>query len=427
MSGSETWNQHHQTGCGNCGVEKSGKTIHNRDLLLPSAIHRQICANFNRCATLYTANQLETMSPRIISNEMEQRKRVLFEAVMHLPEGARLAFVESKTEGDPALRNSVLRLLAANREDSDGILDKPLYERKRSGEAPPASIGAYTVVKHLGSGGMGSVYSCRAPEGGMVAVKLLHGGLQDRQIPQRFEEERAIHSRLRHPNVCRILGGGSAERGTPFIVMELVDGEPIDAYCHRNRLAVSERLRLFSQVLAGTEYFHRAQIVHRDLKPSNVLVTTAGRVKILDFGIAKVAEHQPGFTGHGPTRTTLPLMTVRYASPEQLQRRLSGRSSDIYSLGVLLYELLTDQHPFNNECQQGATQLLAGMSSRSPDPPSAVATARISSAIDRMVLNSLQYDPSHRYGSASQFLEDLRGCLTPDKGSTHRGSYDRFR
>ena len=361
------------------------------------------------------------MSPRIISNATEQRKRAIFEAAMQLAEPARLAYIERETGGDPALRDSVLRLVAANREDSNGILDQPIYERPRTGEAVPASIGAYTVVKHLGSGGMGSVYCCRAPEGAMVAVKLLHGGLVDRQAPQRFELEREIHRRLHHPNVCRILGSGCAERGTPFLVMELIEGEPVDAYCRRHRLGVPQRLRLFSQTLAGTAYFHQANIVHRDLKPSNVLVTPAGKVKILDFGIAKVAEHEPGSTGHGPTRTSMPLMTVRYASPEQLQRLLSGRSSDVYSLGAMLYELLTGRHPFGTVYHQGAAQLLAAMASTSPAPPSAIAQAAISSGIDRMVLKALQFDPSHRYGSAGQFLDDLRGILDASESKKHAG------
>jgi serine/threonine protein kinase len=257
---------------------------------------------------------------------------------------------------------------------------------------------------------MGSVYSCRSPQGGLVAVKLVQADLPDRRGSQHFDDERAIHARLRHPNICRILGAGSAEHGTPFIVMELVDGEPIDIFCRRSRWTVSQRLRLFSQVLAGTEYFHRERIVHRDLKPSNILVTTAGNVKILDFGIAKVAEHRAGFTGHGPTHTAVPLMTLRYASPEQLERRLSGRSSDIYSLGVMLYELLTDKHPFE-EYKQGLAQLLIAMAGRSPVPPSVLAKGTISSGIDRMVLKSLQFDPKNRYGSANQFLSDLRECL----------------
>jgi len=144
-------------------------------------------------------------------------------------------------------------------------------------------------------------------------------------------------------------------------------------------------------------------------------------VKILDFGIAKVAEHEPGSTGHGPTRTSMPLMTVRYASPEQLQRLLSGRSSDVYSLGAMLYELLTGRHPFGTVYHQGAAQLLAAMASTSPAPPSAIAQAAISSGIDRMVLKALQFDPSHRYGSAGQFLDDLRGILDASESKKHAG------
>jgi eukaryotic-like serine/threonine-protein kinase len=348
------------------------------------------------------------MPRRLNLQDREKRRRAVFEAVLELPEREQIPFLERETAGDPGLRDSVLRLIAASRADRSGVLDQPVYRRPSQpphAEAPPSRIGSYTVVKHLGSGGMASVYSCRAPDGRSVAVKLLHASLHDSHFLKRFEEERAIHGRMRHPNVCRILDGGTLEHGTPFIVMELVEGQPIDTFCRRARLDVDQRLRLFSQVLAGVEYFHRQQVVHRDLKPANILVTAAGKAKILDFGISKIAGHRAGMTGHGPTRSELPLMTIRYASPEQLQQRLSGRSSDIYSLGLVLYELVAGRHPFAQELELGTAPLLAAMNRRRPAP------RELPKGVDDLVLRAIRFEPAQRYGSAGQFLDDLRRCL----------------
>lgn len=349
------------------------------------------------------------------SNDTEQRRRALFDRVMRLPDGKRAAYIERETAGEPDLREGLLRLVAASRADSSGVLDRPLVDRKPARpESAPPWIGGYKVVRRLGSGGMGTVYACReGGRGDLVAVKLLRADLQISSFLRRFEEERAIHSRLQHPNVCRILGAGAAEQGTPFIVMEMVEGDHIDAYCRRARLSPFDRLLLFSQVLAGVEYLHKQNIVHRDLKPSNILVGTDGKVSILDFGIAKIVEHRPGLTGHGATRTPLPIMTIRYASPEQLQQLVSGRASDIYALGVLLYELLTGHHPFTPEYQQGQAELVAAMAHRSPLPPGRLAGARraIPDGTDHMVLKALRFDPGQRHGSAVEFLDELRKCL----------------
>lgn len=345
----------------------------------------------------------------------EQRRRAVFDAVMKLTEGERLAFIERETAGDPDLRDSVLRLVAATRDDLNGILDRPVFQRlpqPRHADVP-AQIGRYTVVRHLGSGGMGSVYACRGSDGRMVAVKLLHASLRDDYFLDRFEEERAIHSRMRHPNVARMLDGGTAGHGTPFIVMDLVEGEPIDSFCRRTRATAEQRLQLFSQVLAGVAYFHRQQVAHRDLKPANIYVTAAGKAKILDFGIAKIVTHHAGMTGHGPTRSALQLMTIRYASPEQLMQRLSGRSSDVYALGLVLYELIAGKHPFSAELDQGAMHLLAAMRGRLPAPPSTLssAPAGLLPYVDEMVLKAIRFEPAHRHGSAGQFLEGLKRCL----------------
>lgn len=351
------------------------------------------------------------MPARPISAEFERRKRSLFEAALQLPQDRRLAYVQEQTNADAELRTAVLRLIAAEAVTSQGILDTPLHRRYDKEIAPLLRIGSYSVVSSLGTGGMGSVYCCRHPAtNDLVAVKVIHEALRVKGFLERFAQEREILTKLKHPNVCRILEAGVANHGALFIVMEMVEGRPIDAFCRS--LSTRAILRLFSQLLAGVEYFHRQQIIHRDLKPANVLVTDLGQVRILDFGIAKIIDHHPGSTGHGPTQTRSPLMTVRYASPEQLQGRLSGRASDIYALGVMIFELLTRRHPFDDEYLQGAVRLLSAMSRRSPPPASTVCPAgRISAAVDAMIARALEYDPLRRYRSAGDMLNDLRRCL----------------
>ena len=348
------------------------------------------------------------MPMRSVSHDAERKRRKLFDAALQYPENQRIAFVRREAGTDVALRDSVLRLLAASREESDGVLDRPVYNRSAMSPAElPARIARYEVVRRLGAGGMGTAYACReSGKEGLVAVKVLHADLQTDLFLQRFKEERVIQSRLRHPNVCCLLDAGTTDYGQPYLVMELVDGEPVDNYCRRFNLPLVRRLRLFSQILAGVEYFHRERVIHRDLKPSNVLVTNRDTVKILDFGIAKIVDHLPGSTGHGPTLTRQPLLTLRYASPEQLQKRLSGRASDIYALGLLLNAMVGNGHPFEAECRQGASALLTAMGERSPLPRGGA-----NPGIDAMILKALQFRPADRYRSPGLFLSDVRACL----------------
>lgn len=346
--------------------------------------------------------------------ERERRRRSLYDAAMRLPQSERAEYVERIARHDTGLRDSVLRLLRASNRKSSGILDEPIYARaQRSGRTkPPKRVGAYTVVGRIGSGGMASVYACRGANGAKVAIKLLHSALRDAEFIRQFEMERAIHSRIAHPNVCRILDSGSMEDGTPFIVMEFVNGKPIDEYCRRRQVSLRDRLLLFSQVLAGVECFHHERIVHRDLKPPNILVTGEGRAKILDFGIAKFAAHGPGMTGKGRTKSPLPLMTIRYASPEQLQKLNSGVSSDIYALGLTLYELIAEEHPFADVLKQGTQTLLAAMANRAPGRPTRrMPVSDFTTAVDRITWKALQFDPGLRYASAGEFLDALGRCL----------------
>ncbi len=352
------------------------------------------------------------MQPDPLKAAFERRKRDLFEAAMDISEANRAAFIADKTRNDPSLGEAVRRLLTSGWEESDGVLNHAVYERKSETSARmPSAIGKYAVVSHLGTGGMGSVYVCKEPgTGTQVAIKIMRSGLRTRGAREHFERERDILKRLQHPNVSRILDASVAADGTPFIVMQLVDGEPLDAFCRQKSCSVSQRLLLFSQALAGVEYFHHRDVIHRDLKPSNLFVTRSGSVQILDFGLARMIDHQKGGTGHGPTRTALPFMTIPYASPEQLSGSLSGRSSDIYSLGVICYELLTGRNPVPRQFHRNPQTMLNFISTQSPARPSQLAPG-LSQSADHLVWNALQLSPPGRYGSAGLFLEDLRKYL----------------
>jgi serine/threonine-protein kinase len=346
------------------------------------------------------------------SISFEKRKRALFEAALKLSESDRADLLGSTARTDPDLAGAVRRLLTASREGSDGVLNRPVYERNPQSPAPvPTAIGKYKVLKHLGTGGMGSVYLSRAPETAeLVAVKIIRSDIESPGARSHFERERDVLKTLGHPNVCRLLDANVAAGGTPFIVMEYIQGEPLLAFCGRNGCSVERRLLLFSQVLAGVEYVHSCNVIHRDLKPSNLLVTPEARVKILDFGLAKLIDHQKGGTGHGLTSTSLPFMTISYASPEQLSGRVSGRASDIYALGLICYELLTGRRAFSRESEQAAQSRLEALLHQTPIPPSRI-IGSLSSSIDHLITNALQFEPEGRYESAAHFLADLRRCL----------------
>lgn len=355
----------------------------------------------------------------------ERRKRQIFEAVRGLNEEQQTRALSDYAETEPELANAVRDLLSADRPDSDGILSNPPYQRPAGSTAHPKSIGKYAVERHLGAGGMGSIYGCREPESGaLVAVKIIRSDLQSRAARDHFKRERDILMRVNHPNICRILDANIADVGTPFIVMQFVDGKPMDQYCRDHRCNVDKRLLLFSQVLAGIDYLHSQNIVHRDLKPSNLLVTASGSVRILDFGIAKMVEHAKGLTGSDQTATKTAVMTLAYASPEQLIGRLSGRASDIYSLGVLCYELLTGQLPSPSEFRKNPQTLHRALSAAPPLPPSRVcAHTDIRPSMDNLVMNALEFHPEARYASVGLFLSDVRRCLEGGTVPRRRAGY----
>jgi non-specific serine/threonine protein kinase/serine/threonine-protein kinase len=318
-----------------------------------------------------------------------------------------------------------------------------LYDEKfgtrEPAETPPASlrpapaykdwqIGPYRVERELGRGGMGVVLlASRADQQyrKQVAIKLLRPGHDGDHIFRRFQNERQILANLEHPNICRLLDGGVTEEGEPYFVMEHVrNARPIDEYCTSRDLGLNERLELFRQACAAVQYAHRFLIVHRDLKPSNILVTEEGIVKLMDFGIAK--NLLAGFDDPSPQTLGIQPMTPAYASPEQLRGEPISTASDVYSLGVVLYELLTGHRPFES-AENGLPRIVQSICEDDPLPPSTIHLKgadsmasirsgkpgegfieRLRGDLDWIILMALRKDPMRRYMSVEQFSEDIR-------------------
>jgi eukaryotic-like serine/threonine-protein kinase len=282
----------------------------------------------------------------------------LFESALQIDFNERDTFLIDCCGDDTELYKEVSSLLKAD-EESKSILEGAAIDAVKtnffdniSGEfsSEGKQIGKYKLLKKIASGGMGAVYLAERTDGQFehkVAVKLIKPGMDSEQIIKRFQNERQILASLDHPNIAQLLDGGLLEGNLPYFTMEYVEGEPIDVYCDKYKLSIKERLQLFQTVCSAVQYAHRNLVIHRDLKPGNILVTSDGTVKLLDFGIAKVfgdgndIPEMAALTKHG-----LKVMTPEYASPEQMQGKTVTTSTDIYSLGVILYQLLTGQHPF---------------------------------------------------------------------------------
>ncbi|HEY4594858.1 MAG TPA: serine/threonine-protein kinase, partial [Thermoanaerobaculia bacterium] len=277
---------------------------------------------------------------------------LVFAEALDRPAAGRKAFLDEACAGDAELRTAVERLLLAD-EQSDTFLEQPvgdllgLLPEVEAGER----LGPYRLLRRLGAGGMGTVYLARREDEHYqqdVALKILRSGLQGTEAVHRFLAERQILARLEHPNIARLYDGGSTPDGRPYLVMELVEGLPVDEYCNRRQLTVDQRLDLFRRICSAVQYAHQNLLVHRDLKPGNILVTEAGEPKLLDFGIAKRLE--PGSaTQPDLTQTGSRMMTPSYASPEQVRGEAITTASDVYSLGVVLYGLLAGRLPYRVE------------------------------------------------------------------------------
>ncbi|HEX3476746.1 MAG TPA: serine/threonine-protein kinase, partial [Kofleriaceae bacterium] len=344
----------------------------------------------------------------------------LFELAVAADPGDRAAVLDAC--GDPAVRCEVESLLAAD-EQAGGFLDLP--DLPDPGEPSGTRIGPYRLVRALGEGEVSTVHLAVRDDDAYhqrVAIKLIRPGMDSRQILQRFRQERQILASLSHPNIARLLDGGSTPAGQPYFVMEYVDGEPLDVHCEQRQLPVVRRLELFGRVCQAVHFAHRNLVVHRDLKPSNILVDAEGTPKLLDFGIAKLLGPEPGLESGlalaearagvqiEPTATVARLMTPHYASPEQVQGRPVSTASDVYSLGVILYKVLTGRRPYEL-ASRSLADIERVVCEAVPPPPSQIARGRLPRDLDNIVGMAMRKEPERRYASAQELADDVRRCL----------------
>lgn len=346
-----------------------------------------------------------------------QRVKDLFLAALELRPGDRAPFLEVECNGESELRFEVESLLAAS-EEATGFLDRPAKltvlaelgpELPQPVDTLPGTrVGPYRIESAIGEGGMGTVYRATRDDqtfAQIVAIKVLHRELDRGAMLRRFQAERQILASLEHPNIARLLDAGVTADGRSYLVLEYIEGKPLTAYSEEARLSVREKLELFRQVCAAVQSAHQRLIVHRDLKPANILVTADGVPKLLDFGIAKLLDDADA----DRTATGMHLMTPAYASPEQIRAEVITTASDIYSLGVLLFELLTGDRPL--KLPTGDPLAAARMITDQEPPAPSSAVPSLAGDLDNIVLKALAKEPNRRYGSAAEFSEDIRRYL----------------
>jgi serine/threonine-protein kinase len=362
----------------------------------------------------------------------------LFHEALEQPSTERARFLDQACQGQPALRAELDRLLAAEGLAEGRITRIVSHEAKGAANALTAAgygqIGPYRLARELGRGGMGAVWLAERAEGGFrqsVALKLILPGAGGDQVIRRFRAERQILAGLRHSNIAALLDGGTTPDGRPYLVMEHIEGLPIDRYCEERNLDVRSRLELFLAVCSAVQFAHAKLIVHRDVKPQNILVTSEGVPKLLDFGIAKILAPQSPGEEIERTATGMRLLSAPYASPEQIRGQPISIATDVYSLGVLLYELLTGRLPYDVPRDEPLA-LAEAIRDSEPRRPSAgfsteapgaceAATARRTTVerlrrllvgdLDNICLLALRKEPEQRYPSVEALAEDVRRHL----------------
>ena len=380
--------------------------------------------------------------------ERWQQIRSVYEQVLALDPSQRSEQLADVAARDPQLRQEVESMLSYEERADSKFLNVPAAALLQFNlpEGPAGSrvgrrIGVYQIIEEIGQGGMGEVYRAARADGQFekqVAVKLVRRGYDSNTILERFRHERQILATLDHPNIARLLDGGTTDEGLPYLVMELIEGLPIDEYSALHKLDIANRLQLFMQVCTAVQYAHQRLVVHRDLKPTNILVSSDGVPKLLDFGIAKILDPSVG-----PEVTILHPMTPECASPEQIRGETITTASDIYSLGVVLYRLLTGSSPYRLTTHS-TNALATAVISQEPDRPS-VAILRTNSVshrhwcpegspiklirrlqgdLDHIVLKALRKEPQHRYESVERLWDDIRRHLQGLPVHARKGSWN---
>jgi eukaryotic-like serine/threonine-protein kinase len=377
---------------------------------------------------------------KIVTPERWQQIEAIFEQTLDLPAEKRSTFLQQTCDGDEELRREVESLLDSHARAGNFIDNRThFYQEFDEADVPlPQLIGPYRIVRELGRGGMGAVYLAeRADEQyqKQVAIKLIKRGMDTDSVLRHFRNERQILVGFDHPNIARLFDGGTTEDGLPYFVMEYIEGLPIDEYCNKHTLALPEYLRLFREVCAAVTYAHRHLVIHRDIKRTNILVTADGVPKLLDFGIAKILQAGDGALPF-ETMTGMRLMTPETASPEQVRGEPVTTASDVYSLGVVLYELLTGRFPYRFSSQT-PREIERAITEQAPEKPSTAVFKNQQSKIinpkfirgdlDNIVLMALRKEPARRYQSVEQTFGRYSPAFenTPGFGPRRHGQLSR--
>ena len=378
-----------------------------------------------------------------------QIRQIFDVAVEHSPKERKI-FLRAACAGDEKLRGEVESLLESHDESAD-FLQEPVVEVGRaltsvsedSGEYPQGyRVGPYQLDRCIGHGGMGSVWMASRTDHEYlkkVAIKLVRRGMDSKEILRRFRLERQVLAGLDHINIARLIDGGSTPDGLPYLVMEYVEGTPIDQYCESRKITITDRLKLFCAVCAAVQFAHQNLVVHRDIKTGNIVVTADGVPKLLDFGIAKLLRSDDSALDLAQTRPEMRPMTLDYASPEQVRGDLITTATDVYSLGVLLYKLLTGKMPYGIDSRSpGAVRkaiceleprrpssvILTDSKGAIPDATQKLETVqetrdkarrrlkkKLAGDLDMIILKALRKEPQLRYASVEQFAQDIRRYL----------------
>ena len=395
------------------------------------------CASLAVCGNFWE----DSLTPE----RWQRVKEVLGRALETEPD-QRAAYLEKACASDASLRADVEHLLAAEMEAGPAFLSRMAADGSSVGDEEDPNglwigkrVGAYEIVAKIGVGGMGEVYrALRADDQYQheVAIKIVRVGADADSVIRRFKHERQILAGLDHYNIARLLDAGTTQQGAPYVVMELIEGEQINDYCDSHKLSTNARLELFLQVCAAAQYAHQRLIIHRDLKPTNILITKSGVAKLLDFGIAKILDPSTVGDSVDATLTMFRIMTPGYASPEQIRGEAITTATDVYSLGVVLYELLTRHHPYRNS-DDTVEKIARSVCEVEPKKPSSVVrvvetsardlvlqpadvllardrqklSRQLSGDLDNIILKALRKEPQRRYSSVEQFAGDIRRHL----------------